>query len=235
MEATNVPELMKLKTQVTTMTIPPGTGHPRFCQDCGARSHSGACRPRCHRCDRKHIGVCTAFCRKCAEIGHSWRRCRLFLPHHIWVNQRYGMRTTIQNVNITLPVVNPGPPFSLSSRSPLLGSIGKAGIPMDSRITMNNVNVTTNILASERAGPIAPDTPLLDRVQRTPTGPRSNIPSYRPTPMKPTFSKSAFARSSFSQPISSQPVFGQTAFSRPTFVQNNSVGITPTRPRHGGF
>ncbi|KAJ5210051.1 hypothetical protein N7491_009863 [Penicillium cf. griseofulvum] len=193
---------------------------------------------------RKHIGVCTAFCRKCAEIGHSWRRCRLFLPHHIWVNQRYGMRTTIQNVNITLPVVNPGPVMTSTSLKAailsqlevaLTGLHRKAGIPMDSRITMNNVNVTTNILASERAGPIAPDTPLLDRVQRTPTGPRSNIPSYRPTPMKPTFSKSAFARSSFSQPISSQPVFGQTAFSRPTFVQNNSVGITPTRPRHGGF
>ncbi|KAJ5817174.1 hypothetical protein N7447_009407 [Penicillium robsamsonii] len=157
---------------------PPRYRPSPFCQDCGARSHSGTCRPRCHHCDRKHLGACTAFCRKCAEIGHSWRRCRLFVPHHIWVKQRYGMCTSIQNVNITLPLLNPGPSVTTTSLNAVIlsqfdvalsGFHRKAGIPMDLRVMVNNVNITTNILDSEKAPPIVPDRSLLDRVQRVPT------------------------------------------------------------------
>ncbi|KAJ5520845.1 hypothetical protein N7463_001298 [Penicillium fimorum] len=152
----------------------PGYRPPPFCQDYGARSYSGRCRPRCHYCDKKHPGACTAFCRKCAEIGHSWRRCRLFVPHHIWAKQRYGTHTTIRNVNITLPVVNPGPLVTTISLNAailtqldvaLSGFPRKAGTPIDSRITMNNVNITTNIIPSGKTAPIAPDTSLLDRAQ----------------------------------------------------------------------
>ncbi|CAG8306636.1 unnamed protein product [Penicillium nalgiovense] len=106
---------------------------------------------------------------------------------------------------------------------------------MHSRITMNNVNITTNILTNKRASPIAPDTSLLNRVKRAPTEPRSSIPNTRPVPTnsihtKPAFAQPAFARPAFSQPMYSQPVFGQTAFSHPTFSRKNDVGMTPAWP-----
>ncbi|KAJ9485820.1 hypothetical protein VN97_g7525 [Penicillium thymicola] len=37
----------------------------------------------------------------------------------------------------------------------------KEGIPNHSRVMLNNVNITTNILAAERTAPLAPDTSLL--------------------------------------------------------------------------
>ncbi|KAJ5153845.1 uncharacterized protein N7500_009284 [Penicillium coprophilum] len=202
----------------------------------------GKCRPCCHRCDRKHSGACTAFCRKCAEIGHSWRRCRLFVPHQIWVKRHYGMHTIIQNVNITLPVINPGLLVTttfvnaaiLSQLDAALSHLHKkAGIPLDSRITMNNVNIKTNIIASVRAAPIAPDTSLLDRVQRIPTGPRSNIPNNKPRPMKSAFAQSDFTHAAGSKSLFNQPVFGQSAFSQPKFMHDSSVGMTPSWPRYG--
>lgn len=209
---------------------------PPFCPDCGVRSHPGNCRPRCHCCDKRHFGVCTAFCRKCTDIGHSWRHCRLFIPNHIWRKEHCGLHTAIQNMNITVPVIDPAPTYTPTSLNAAIlsqldialhGLHRKAGIPNHSRVMLNNVNITTNILASERKGPLAPDTSLLDRVQRIPTGPRSNVHNTRPAATKPTFAQSAFARSAFSQ-----PVFGQTAFSQPTFIHNNSIGMTPTWPRH---
>ncbi|KAJ6128080.1 hypothetical protein N7471_009297 [Penicillium samsonianum] len=219
---------------------PPRYRPPPFCQHCGARSHPGTCRFPCPRCDKRHIGVCTAFCRKCADIGHSWRHCRLFVPDQIWRKHRHGTHTTIENVNITLPVIKPASvltPTSLNAAilSQLDVALGrlhrKAGLPMHARVMMNNVNITTSILAPERASPLAPDTSLLERVKPIPTGPGSNIPNNRPTTMKPTFAQSSFARSAFSQPMFSQPVFGQPAFSQPTFIQNNSVEMTPTYSR----
>ncbi|KXG52176.1 uncharacterized protein PGRI_084600 [Penicillium griseofulvum] len=176
------------------------------------------------------------------------------------------MRTTVENVNIILPVANPGMAVSSTSINAAIlsqlevaleGFHKKAGRPVDSQIIMNNVNITTNILAGPPP-PIAPDapllgrvmqpdTPLLDRVQRIPTEPRPIIPGYGPTPVKTEFDEPTFIRSAFSQParqpefarpvfpppIPGQPVFGQTPFPQPTFVQNNSVGITPPWPRHG--
>jgi hypothetical protein len=201
------------------------------------------------------------------------------------------MRTTVENVNITLPVANPGMAVSSTSINAAIlsqlevaleGFHKKAGRPVDSQITMHNVNITTHILAGPPP-PIAPDapllgrvmqpdTPLLDRVQRFPTGPRPIIPGYGPTPVKTEFDEPAFIRSPFFQPIASQPEFaqpaftrsvfpppipgqpglaqpafarsafpppipglpvsGQTPFRQPTFLQNNSVGIPPTWPRH---
>ncbi|KGO78285.1 hypothetical protein PITC_058980 [Penicillium italicum] len=206
---------------------------PPFCQKCGARPHLGTCRTRCHRCDKRHLGACTTFCRKCAEAGHSWRHCRLFVPHHIWSKQHCGLHTTIENVNITIPVINPAPVLTSASLNAailsqldvaLSGLHRKAGVPLHSRVTVNNVNVTTNVISAERAAPLAPDTSLLGRVKPIPTGPRSNIPNIRPPPTKPTFAQS---RSAFSQPL-----FGQVALSQQTFEQNNSVGMAPTWPRH---
>ncbi|KAJ5966983.1 hypothetical protein N7501_003231 [Penicillium viridicatum] len=152
-----------------------------------------------------------------------------------------GLRTTIQNVNITVPVIDPAPIFTPTSLNAAIlsrldialhGLHRKAGVPNHSRVMLNNVNITTNILAAEREAPLAPDTSLLDRVQRIPTGPRSNIPNTRPAPTKPTPTKPTFAQSAFARSAFSQPMFGQTAFAQPTFAQNNSVGITPTWPRH---
>lgn len=223
---------------------PPRYRSPPFCQHCGAKSHPGVCVPRCPRCEKKHPGTCTAFCRKCADIGHSWRHCRLFVPEHIWRKQRRGVHTIIQNVNITVPVVDPAPVVTSTSLNgailtqldtALSGFHSKAGVPMHSRITMNNVNITTNILTNKRASPIAPDTWLLNRVKRAPTEPRSSIPNTRPVPTnsihtKPAFAQPAFARPAFSQPMYSQPVLGQTAFSHPTFSRKNDVGMTPAWP-----
>ncbi|CRL21005.1 unnamed protein product [Penicillium camemberti] len=89
----------------------------------------------------------------------------------------------------------------------------KAGVPNHSRLMLNNVHITTNIIAAERKAPVAPDTSLFDRVQRIPTGPRSNIPNTRSAPTKPTYVQPAFARPAFAPSALSQPVFGQTAFS----------------------
>lgn len=160
---------------------------PSFCQDCGARSHPGICRPSCHRCNRRHTGVCTAFCRKCADIGHSWHHCRLFIPDHIWRKEHCGLHTTIQNVNITVPVIDTTPAITPTSLNAAIlsqldialhGLRRKEGIPNHSRVMLDNVNITTNILAAERTAPLASDTSLLHRVQRIPTGPRSNISNY---------------------------------------------------------
>ncbi|KAJ5472234.1 hypothetical protein N7530_006235 [Penicillium desertorum] len=222
---------------------------PPFCQHCGAKYHPGICVPRCPRCDKKHPGTCTAFCRKCAGIGHSWRHCRLFVPEHIWRQQRRGPRTVIQNVSITVPVVDPAPVVTLTSlnaailtqlETALSGLHDKAGVPTHSRVTMNNVNITTNIIANKRAPPIAPDTSLLDRVKRVPTEPRSSIPHSRPVPTHPIHTKPAFAQPSFtspafSQPMYSQPVFGQTAFSHPNLSRKNDVGMTPAWPGQKQF
>jgi hypothetical protein len=222
---------------------------PPFCQHCGAKYHPGICVPRCPRCDKKHPGTCTAFCRKCAGIGHSWRHCRLFVPEHIWRQQRHGPRTVIQNVSITVPVVDPAPVVTLTSlnaailtqlETALSGLHDKAGVPTHSRVTMNNVNITTNIIANKRAPPIAPDTSLLDRVKRVPTEPRSSIPHSRPVPTHPIHTKPAFAQPSFtspafSQPMYSQPVFGQTAFSHPNLSRKNDVGMTPAWPGQKQF
>ncbi|CAG8909830.1 unnamed protein product [Penicillium egyptiacum] len=222
---------------------------PPFCQDCGARSHPGICLPRCYHCDRRHPGVCTAFCKKCAEIGHSWRHCRLFVPEHMWRKQRRALRTIIDNVSISIPVIDPTPVATSTSLNAailtqldtaLSGLHSKAGVPMHSRVTMNNVNITTNILANGRACHLAPDASLLNRVKRTPAGPRSGVPNTRPVPTDPiqtkhTFAQPAFARSASPKPMFSQPIFGQTAFSHPTFLQNNDIGMTPTWPRHTRF
>ncbi|KAJ5511105.1 hypothetical protein N7453_003208 [Penicillium expansum] len=135
-----------------------------------------------------------------------------------------------------MPVINPAPVLTSTSLNAAIlsqldvalnGLHRKAGVPMHSRVTMNNVNISTNILSTERAAPLAPDTSLLDRVKPAPTGPRSNIPNNRPYPTKPTITQSAFARSPFTK-----PVFGQTAFSQPTLKQNTSAGMAPTWPRH---
>jgi hypothetical protein len=220
-----------------------------FCQHCGAKYHPGTCFPRCPRCDRKHPGTCTAFCRKCAGIGHSWRHCRLSVPEHIWRKQRRGVHTIIENVNITVPVVDPAPvvtPTSLNAailtqlETALSGLHDKAGVPTHSRVTMNNVNITTNIIAKKRAPPIAPDTSLLERVKRAPTGPGSSISKTTPVPTstthtKPAFAQPSFASPAFSQPMYSQPVFGQTAFSHPIFSRKNDVGMAPAWPGQRQF
>ncbi|KAI2709268.1 hypothetical protein CBS147332_6327 [Penicillium roqueforti] len=194
---------------------------PHFCQDGRERSYQETYRSRCDRCDRNHIGACTAFCRKCAEIGHSWRHCRLFVPEHIWRRRYRGSRTTLENFNITVPVINPAPgctPASLNAAilyeldKALSGLNRKAGISTHSRISINNVNITTNILAPEpKDPPLPPDTSLMERVQRIPKGPKPNIPHFRPTE-KPSFAQPLFGGLAFSQ-----PVFGQTAFAQ-TFM-----------------
>ncbi|OQE20899.1 hypothetical protein PENFLA_c015G02099 [Penicillium flavigenum] len=217
---------------------------PPFCHHCGAKYHPDICAPRCPRCDKKHPGTCTAFCRKCAGIGHSWRHCRLFVPEHLWQKQRRGVHTIIENVNITVPVVDPAPAMTSTSlnaairtqlETALSGLHSKAGLPMHSRVTMKNLNITTNILADKRAPPVAPDTSLLDRVKRVLTEPRSSIANRTPVPTnsihtKPAFARPSFARPPFSQPMYSQPVFGQTAFSHATFSRKNAIGMTSAWP-----
>ncbi|KAJ5371852.1 hypothetical protein N7517_003858 [Penicillium concentricum] len=247
----SVLELMEVKTLMITMTTDPGTGLSRFVRTVDRGPTQGHAAPVAIVVTKKHPGACTAFCRKCAEIGHSWRRCRLFVPHHIWARQRYGTRKTIQDVNITLPVVNPGPLVTTTSLNAailsqldvaLSGLHRNAGIPLDSRITMNNVNIRTNMPATEQPAPIAPDTSLLDRVQRIPTRSRSIIPS-RPAPKKPAFNQSPFACSPFYelasersapidpdmslldrvQRISTEPrsiIPGRPALTNPTFNQS---------------
>ncbi|KAJ5971307.1 uncharacterized protein N7479_001225 [Penicillium vulpinum] len=213
---------------------PPRYRPPPFCQDCGARSHPGTCRPRCYRCDKRHIGICTAFCRKCAEVGHSWRYCRLFIPDHIWRKQR-GRRTIIQNVKITVPIVDPAPVVTaatlntaiLAQLDTALGRLhSKAGIPMDSRVVLNNVNITT-ILAPK---PIAPDTPLLERVQRIPTGPRSSIPKNKPAPAKSSVAQSGFPCCTLTQPTN---IFAPktTASIAPDTSLRDRIQRIPTGPR----
>ncbi|KAJ5395137.1 uncharacterized protein N7487_009440 [Penicillium crustosum] len=106
----------------------------------------------------------------------------------MWRQEQCGLQTTIQNLNITVPVIDLAPtctPTSLNAAIlckldiTLHGLHRKAGVPNHSRIILNNVNMTTIILAAERKASLAPDTSLLDRVQRIPTGPRSNIGSYK--------------------------------------------------------
>jgi hypothetical protein len=84
----------------------------------------------------------------------------------------------------------------------LSGLHNKAGVPMHSRVIMNNVYVTTNILTHKKAPPVAPDTSLLDRVKRVPTEPKSSIPNRRPVP---------------TDSIHIKPAFGQPSFARPAF------------------
>ncbi|KAJ5181119.1 hypothetical protein N7491_000674 [Penicillium cf. griseofulvum] len=97
----------------------------------------------------------------------------------------------IENVNIAVPVVDPAPVVTLSSLNAailtqldtaLSGLHNKAGIPMHSRVIVNNLNITTNILTGKKASLVAPDTSVLKRVKRVPTEPRSSIPNMPTNP-----------------------------------------------------
>jgi hypothetical protein len=199
---------------------------PPFRPDYGRQSHQGACWPRCQSCDRKHPGACTAFCRKCTEIGHSWRHCRLFVPSREWQRRKRALNTRIENLNITVPVVNPEPvmtPASLNSaiRAQLKAALDElwrqVGPSVQARLTMQNVNITTNILPSEGAAPIPRDTSLLKRVKPNPT-------IHQTTNRRPKYTKSSFGHSEARRPGFAPPVFGQPAsvqagFSGPTLSQ----------------
>ncbi|KAJ5869293.1 hypothetical protein N7455_004234 [Penicillium solitum] len=117
-----------------------------------------------------------------------------------------GCIRSIENANITVPVVDPAPVVTSTSlntailaqlQTALRGLHDKAGVPTHARVTINNVNITTNIIVKKRAPPIAPDTSLLQRVKRAPTEPGSSIPKTGPVPTSTTHTKPAFAQPSF--------------------------------------
>ncbi|OQE36725.1 hypothetical protein PENCOP_c011G04833 [Penicillium coprophilum] len=145
------------------------------------------------------------------------------------------MSTSVVNLGLSVTTTSVNAAILSQLDAALSGLHKKAGIPIHSRITMNNVNIRTNIIASVRAAPIAPDTSLLDRVQRIPTGPRSNIYNNKPRLLKPTFAQSDFARAAGSKSLFNQPVFGQSAFSQHTFIHDPSAGMTPPGLVMGDF
>ncbi|KAJ5463643.1 hypothetical protein N7475_008587 [Penicillium sp. IBT 31633x] len=142
-------------------------------------------------------------------LGH------LLVPRHQGGQQQNPSPTVIQNVNIIVPVVHPGPVVTTSSlNAAILAQIEVAlgGLPRRSdKVIMKNIRITANVLASEPAPlAVAPDTSLLKRIQRLPTGPRSTNKN------RPVTSQSSSTGSSSSRPVFNQPDFNQASLSPPT-------------------
>jgi hypothetical protein len=221
--------------------------HP-FCPDCGRHSHYGDCLQRCMSCDRYHEGKCTAFCRKCTGIGHSWQHCHLFVPSR---NPRRNRRrqntapnTYVGQVQITVPVINTTPVTTpaalnediLDQLKVALADLQYQGVTVPARVTMTNVSITTNLItrgaaAAATAQSIRKDTSLLERVQKIPTGPRSDAPAFKPKmsqqPSAQSYSQYGFAQSAFSQPVFGRHAFGEPFFEPSPFLFEPATGFRP--------
>ncbi|CAI7610499.1 unnamed protein product [Penicillium bialowiezense] len=174
-----------------------------ICASCEREAHEGDCSEKCPNCDRRHRGKCTAFCRVCVGIGHKWLHC----PYSPYVNprargnrggRRHGRRrkpaTYISRVNINVPVVNESPVDSpealsdsiLSNLRVALRDLEHQGVSTPTRVTMSNVNISTNLIARTDAiqTPFN-DQSLLERVQRAARDPRPTVGGHPLTAYDP--------------------------------------------------
>jgi hypothetical protein len=151
----------------------------------------------------------------------------------------------IGRVQITVPVINTAPvttPAALNGDilrqlRVALADFQSQGVTIPARVTMANVNITTNLItrgaaaAAETAQPIPKDTSLLERVQRIPTGPRTDAPAFRRRMAQHPHVQSYSSQYSFSQSAFTQPVFDRHVFGDPSFEPSSFSFEPPSQLR----
>jgi hypothetical protein len=213
---------------------------PPFCSECGKTAHEENCQKCWPHCDRYHDDKCTAFCRKCVGIGHSWKHCHLFVPdsNPQRRRRRRGQKIPpsiyVGKVQIIVPVLNARPVTSpdklnadiLNQLKVALADLPHQGVSVPARVTMKNVNITTNLVTPSPASVAAAapgvkvvpkDTPLMERVQRPPTGPRSNASALQPQVSQQVYAEAYLSQYEFAQSGYTQPEHGPRSFGQPSF------------------